>query len=120
LNNRVRFFISDIDNFIIGKYDIVVSNPPYIKKHKLKYLDRSIVKFEPKLALDGGLDGLFKINKVINKSKYLLKKNGKLFLEIGFDQKHEVTKILKEKGFFINNILKDYGYNYRCVICTKI
>ena len=74
---------------------MIVSNPPYISKLKLKYLDTDVKNFEPKLALNGGLDGLSEIRKVINKSSELIKKNGKLFLEIGFDQKNRVKQILK-------------------------
>ena len=78
------------------------------------------MNYEPNLALDGGIDGFFEINKVISNSRKLLKKNGKFFLEIGFNQRQQVKKILEKKGFFINKILRDYGKNYRCVICTKI
>ena len=120
LDNRVKFFISDVDNFTIGKYDVIISNPPYIEKYKLKYLEKGIVNYEPNLALDGGIDGFYEINKVISNSRKLLKKNGKFFLEIGFNQRQQVKKILEKKGFFINKILRDYGKNYRCVICTKI
>ena len=119
LDRRVKFFKSDVDKFAIGKYDLIVSNPPYIKTCDLKYLESDVIKFEPKLALDGGLDGLSVIRKVIKKSSELLKKNGKFILEIGFDQKNKVKKILKEEGFYINKILKDYGNNDRCIISTK-
>ena len=81
VTNRAKFFKSDIDNFNIGKYDLIISNPPYIKKLDLKYLDKEILNFEPRLALDGGLDGLSEIRKVIAKSSELIKK-GKLILEI--------------------------------------
>ncbi len=120
LNNRANFYVSDVDKFIQGKYDIIVSNPPYIQSHRLKYLDRDVKNFEPKLALDGGVDGLLKTVKVINKSLQLLKNNGKLVLEIGFNQKMEILKILKKKRFYINKVSKDYANNYRCIICTKI
>ncbi len=120
LSNRVKFFKSDVDNFGYGKYDLIISNPPYIKKFDLKYLDKEIIGFEPKLALDGGLDGLSEIRKVINKSSELIKVNGKLILEIGFNQKKEVKKILINKGFYINKVLKDYANNDRCIISTKL
>ena len=119
VNSRVRFFKSNVDKFNLGKYDLVVSNPPYINKHDLKYLERDVVNFEPSLALDGGLDGLSEIRKVIKKSSELIKKNGKLVLEIGFNQKKKVKQILTSKGFYINKILKDYAYNDRCIISTK-
>ena len=120
VNSRVRFFKSNVDKFNLGKYDLVVSNPPYINKHDLKYLERDVVNFEPRLALDGGLDGLSEIRKVIKKSSELIKKNGKFILEIGFDQKNKVINLLKQKGFYINSTLRDFANNDRCIICTKI
>ena len=120
IKNKVKFFKSDIDNFSLGKYDLIVSNPPYIKKLDLKYLERDITRFEPKIALDGGLDGISIIKKVIISSSKLIKKNGKLILEIGFDQRIKVEKILRSKGFYINKVVKDLGKNDRCIVSTKI
>ena len=120
LTNRVKFFHSSVDNFNNGKYDIIVSNPPYIEQLSLKYLEKDVVNFEPKLALSGGFDGFSKIRKVINKASILIKKNGKFILEIGFNQKNKVIKILKEEGFYVNKAIKDYGNNDRCIISTKI
>jgi len=119
LSNRVKFYNSDVDNFIIGKYDLITSNPAYIDLLSLKYLEKDVINFEPKLALNGGLDGFSQIRKVVNKAAVLIKKNGKFVLEIGFNQKDKVQKILREKNFYINKILRDYGNNYRCVISTK-
>ena len=120
LSDRVKFFKSNIDNFNNGKYDLIVSNPPYINQIDLNNLDKSVRDFEPRLALNGGLDGLSEIRKVIIKSSELVKINGKLIIEIGFDQKEKVKKILKKKGFYINKIVKDYADNYRCIVSTKI
>mgnify|MGYP004000333577 CR=1 FL=1 len=120
LENRVKFFHSSVDNFTIGKYDLIVSNPPYIELVNLKYLEKDIVNFEPKLALSGGFDGFSKIRKVINKASILIKKNGKFILEIGFNQKNKVKEILKQEGFYINRAVRDYGNNDRCIISTKI
>jgi len=120
LTNRTRFIHSSVDNFEIGKYDIVVSNPPYIELLNLKYLEKDVINFEPKLALSGGFDGFSKIRKVISKAKNLVKRNGKFILEIGFNQKNKVKEILKKEGFYINKTVKDYGNNDRCVISTKI
>ncbi len=120
LNNRVKFFKSDIDNFNIGQYDLIVSNPPYINKFDFKNLDKDVKDFEPKIALYGGLDGLSEIRKVVNNSSELIKLNGKLVLEIGYDQRRKVKKILTNKGFYINKIVKDYANNDRCIISTKI
>ena len=120
LSNRVKFYNSDVDKFLLGKYDLIVSNPPYIKKHKLKYLDNGVVGFEPRIALDGGHDGYSKIKKVISKASSLIKRNGKFILEIGFDQKKVVLNILKKNCFYVNKVHKDYGNNDRCIISTKI
>ena len=120
VDERVKFFKSDVDKFDQGKYDLIVSNPPYIKRCDLKYLERDVSNFEPKLALDGGLDGLSVIRKVIKKSSVLLKKNGKFILEISFDQKSKVIKLLKNKGFYINSTIKDFAKNDRCIVSTKI
>jgi release factor glutamine methyltransferase len=120
VEERIKFYKSDVDKFDQGKYDLVVSNPPYIKKNNLKYLESDVLKFEPKIALDGGLDGLSVIRKVIKKSSELLKKNGKFILEIGFDQKSKVIKLLKNKGFYINSTIKDFAKNDRCIVSTKI
>ena len=120
LDSRVKFYKSDIDKFAKGKYDIIVSNPPYIKSSDLKYLENDVINFEPKLALDGGIDGLSEIRKVIKKSSELIKKKGKLILEIGFDQRNKVIKLLNNKGFYINSTLKDLAKNDRCIVSTKI
>ena len=120
LMNRVKFFHSSVDNFKIGKYDLIVSNPPYIKLFNLKYLEKNVVNFEPKLALSGGIDGFSKIREVTKKARTLIKKNGKLILEIGFNQKNSVKKILKDDGFYVNKTIQDYGNNDRCIISTKI
>jgi len=120
LNRRIKLFKTDVDNFNFGKYDLIISNPPYIKKLDLKYLAKDVIDFEPKLALDGGLAGLSEIRKVIKKSSELMKKRGKLILEIAFDQKYEVKKLLRNNGFYINTILKDFSKKDRCIVSTKI
>ena len=83
-------------------------------------MERDIFDFEPRLALDGGLDGLSVIRKVIEKSSRLVKNNGTLILEIAFDQKDKVKKLLKNRGFYIKKVLKDLAKNNRCIISTKI
>ena len=118
INNRLRLFKSNIDNFNTGKYDLIISNPPYIKKSDLKCLEKDI-GFEPKQALDGGLDGLSEIRKVINKSSELIKRSGHFIIEIGFDQKNKVKKILRDKGFYIKKTVKDLSNHDRCIVSIK-
>jgi len=120
VSSRLKLYKSNVDKFTRGKYDLIISNPPYIKNIDIKYLEKDVAKFEPKLALDGGLDGLSAIRKVIKKSSELIKMNGKLVLEIGFDQKYKVISMLEKSGFYINSINKDLGNNDRCIVCTKI
>ena len=120
LENRTIFYKSDVDKFLIGKYDLIISNPPYIKDQDLKYLEKDILEYEPKIALNGGQSGLSKITKVINRTAVLLKKNGKFILEIGFDQKKKVINILKNNKFYINKVVKDYAKNDRCIVSTKL
>ena len=120
VKNRVRLFKSDIDKFSQGKYDLIISNPPYIKNLDLKYLEKDVIRFEPRLALDGGLDGISEIRKIIKKSSELIKNGGKFILEIAYNQKKEVKQLLKENGFYINSVVKDLAHNDRCIISTKI
>ena len=120
VQNRLKLFKTDIDNFNLGKYDLIISNPPYIKNLDLNKLDRDIIDYEPKEALDGGLDGLSKIRKIVKKSSELIKFNGKLILEIAHDQKKMVEKILINNGFFVNKVVKDLGNKDRCIISTKV
>ena len=119
LFDRIKLFKSDIDNFNYGKYDLIVSNPPYIKKFDLKYLEKDVYDYEPKSALDGGLDGLSTIKKVIYNSSKLIKRNGILILEIAFDQNDKVKKILRRNGYYIKNVVKDLAGNNRCIISIK-
>ncbi len=120
VKSRLKLIKSDIDNFNMGKYDIILSNPPYISKYEINCLEKDILNFEPRIALDGGLDGTSEIRKVIDKTSKLIKKNGKFVLEIAYNQKNKVIDLLKNKGFYINKIIKDYAKNDRCVVSTKI
>ena len=115
LINRVKFKNVSLESYVSNKFDLIVSNPPYIKKNDIKYLTEDIKKFEPRMALDGGNDGLDLIKKVIYKSKKILKLKGILALEIGNGQAKKVSKILFDNNFRIKQLIKDYGNNVRCV-----
>ena len=120
LSNRTHFKVYDIRNYNIGKYDLIISNPPYIPSKDIKNLSKDIIHHEPKSALDGGIDGLDLMKKVIYKSNCLLKRNGVLALEIGFNQYYKVSKLLKHYRF--REVSKEYDYNrnVRCIISTKV
>ena len=118
IENRIKFFKSDVDKFNRGKYDLILSTPPYIEKHRLKYL--GVSDHEPLKALNGGINGVEILAKVIKKSSQLLNINGKLIIEIGSNQKYKVIKILKKNKFYINKITKDLSNYDRCIVATKI
>lgn len=98
--------------------DLIVSNPPYIRSDVIESLSVE-VKREPKMALDGGDDGLKFYREITKKAAVALKENGQLVFEIGFDQAKEVTEILRLNGFKDINTIKDYGGNDRVVYGTK-
>ena len=120
LKNKISFINIDVDKFIHNKYDLIVSNPPYINKISLQRLDNDVKNFEPKIALEGGTDGFREIKKLIFKSSKLLKKNGNLIFEIGMNQSEYSKYLLYKNGFYINKICKDLNSINRVIVSTKI
>ncbi len=118
LTQRAKFYKRSLKDIYYNKFDLIVSNPPYIMKKDLKNLAEDIKKFEPKLALDGGNDGLDVIKKVIYKSKSILKIKGMLALEIGNEQFKKVSEILRGNKFKTRYLVKDYRENIRCILST--
>ena len=118
--SNIKFQKKSLDSFFSQKFDLVVSNPPYIKSGDLKNLEDDIKLYEPKIALDGGNDGLDLIKKVIYKAKEILKANGRLALEIGNEQVLQVSKILEKNNFRIEYIVNDYKDNIRSLISILI
>ena len=118
--NNIKFINKSFESIKFKKFDLVVSNPPYIKSIDIKKLNKSIKNFEPKIALDGGNDGLDVIKKVIYKAKEILKVNGFLALEIGNGQFRLVSTLLLKNSFRIEHITKDFKDNIRCLITKNI
>ena len=116
LSNRIKLINKSFENVFDKKFDLIVSNPPYIERKAIKNLSEDIKKYEPRMALDGGNDGLDLVKKVIYKSKNILKIKGVLALEIGNEQIKKVSKILTDNNFRIRNVIKDYKNNVRCII----
>ena len=116
LNKRVKFFNKSLEDIHGYKFDLIISNPPYIRTSDIKSLSEDIKRFEPIIALDGGKDGLDVIKKVIYKSKTTLKKLGWLALEIGRGQYYKVSQILKKENFREELLVKDYKNNVRCIL----
>ena len=120
IDTKIKFLNISLSRYFNKKYDLIVSNPPYISKREFKYLSEDIKKFEPRIALDGGNDGLDLIKKVIYKTKDILKINGTLALEIGNKQFRKVSKILINNNFKIEFRINDYRDNIRCIIAKKL
>ena len=120
LSNRSKFEVCDINKFNIGKYDLIVSNPPYIPSKEIKELSKDIRSHEPEIAINGGKDGLDLIKKVIYKSSVLLKRNGLFALEIGTNQYLKVSAVMNKYGLRLVGKEFDYNNNVRCIISTKV
>ena len=116
LNKRVKFFNKSLEDIYSYKFDLIVSNPPYVKTYDIKNLSDDVKRYEPKIALDGGTEGLDVIKKVIYKSSTILKKQGMLALEIGYGQYYKVSQILKKQNFKEKLLVKDYKDNVRCIL----
>ena len=119
VQKKIKFLNIDVDKYFANKYDLIVSNPPYIKDSEILSLDKDVKLNEPKLALSGGKSGLNKVFKVIKKSQKLLKTKGKLILEIGDKQSKEVKKYLIKNNFNQIKIFKDLSGKDRCIVSTK-
>ena len=116
VEDRIKFYNKSIINLFNCKFDLIVSNPPYIDAKNIKNLDDDIKKYEPLIALNGGNDGLDVIKKVIYKAKEILKINGRLAIEIGNGQSKKVSKELKLNNFRIEQNIRDYKENTRCIL----
>lgn len=119
LESRVKFIKSDLLKEPINqgkKYDVIVSNPPYIKADEISNLMDDVKKYEPHTALDGGDDGLVFYKRIIEESKTTLNNEGVLAFEIGYDQGEEVSNLMKEAGFYNIKLVKDLAGLDRVVL----
>ena len=118
-NKRLKFMNVSIEKLSNNRiFDLILANPPYINSKDIRNLSTDIKRYEPKIALDGGKDGLDVIKKVIYKSLKILKHNGMLAIEIGNNQYFAVSKLLRKNGFKETTLLKDYKNNIRCIFST--
>lgn len=120
-NTKVEFIESNLFEQINGeKFDIIVSNPPYIKNEEIKSLSKQ-VQNEPYIALAGGEDGLDFYRKIIDEAYKHINKNGYLCLEIGYDQKEDLIKLIKQnENYEYENCIKDLSNNDRCIIAKIV
>lgn len=116
--DRMNIILSDIYENVEGKFDIIFSNPPYIKSEEIKNLDKDVLK-EPHLALDGGESGLDYYIKIIGGAKDYLKENGYIIFEIGYDQRKDIEKIAKDAGYTSVECIKDMENRDRVIIIRK-
>ena len=122
-NVAVNFIQSDLfksNLFVSGSYDMILSNPPYVITSQLKSLQMEVQK-EPRLALDGGIDGLYFYRRIVKDAYYFLKDNGLLIFEIGFSQKDALEDIFNSSGLFkVLRIVKDYNSIDRVIVGRKV
>lgn len=120
VENKVNFIKSDLYKNVKGKFDIIISNPPYIKSDVIETLEDDVKKYEPILALDGGTDGLYFYKKIINDADNFLKDNSYIIFEIGYDQGKDVKTLLEKKQFKEIEIIKDLAGFDRTITAKKI
>lgn len=126
MNQSIYFLQSDMfdglyklkEKLGIETFDIITANPPYIKSDEIKKLQDEVKKYEPRLALDGDKDGLKYYKSIASEAKKYLNDNGKIYLEIGYDQAYEVAKVFENAGYTHIETVKDLGGNDRVIIFT--
>ena len=102
-----QFLQSNLFDGVEGVFDVIVSNPPYIRTDIIRQLQEEVKFHDPMLALDGKEDGLYFYRRIVEESVKHLKKNGKLYFEIGHDQAEDVVRLMKNAGFAEVTVKKD-------------
>ena len=113
--DNIAFVQGDLFTNVNGSFDVIVSNPPYIRTDEIEGLAPEVRRFDPLIALDGGDDGLVFYRRIIKRAPCFLNDRGYIFLEIGHDQGGTVAELLKAEGFSLVTVIKDYGGNDRVV-----
>lgn len=119
LADRCRWVQSDWLDNIVGCYDIIVSNPPYIPTRDIKKLSATVQNYDPLKALDGGEDGLGVYRKFSQELPGVMHSDTLVILELGYDQPNLVSKLFEDNGYKVIDILKDYGGNPRCIALKR-
>ena len=116
---NIQLIQSDTSKDLSGKFDIIISNPPYISEKQFQNLQKEVKNYEPKTALYGGKKGTYYYQKILQNAENFLNKNGKIFFEIGANQKDDMEKIIHEFNYKIIDIIKDYNDLYRVLVIEK-
>ena len=119
VGNKINFFRSNWFSRIKDKFDIIVSNPPYIKQNEIYSLPLEVKNFDPEISLCGGLDGLDSFKRIADNARNHLKKDGFIFVEVGNNQSREVKKIFERKQFTTIDVSKDLFNMERVIIFKK-
>lgn len=116
---NIQLIQSDTSKDLSGKFDIIISNPPYISEKQFQNLQKEVKNYEPKTALYGGEKGTYYYQKILQNTDDFLNKDGKIFFEIGANQKEGMEKIIHEFNYKIIDIIKDYNDLYRVLVLEK-
>ena len=122
IKNGIKNFdliVGDWGSSLDRSFDIIVSNPPYIKSNDIKNLDKNVKDHDPLISLDGGCDGLDCFRVIANQGAHLIKDEGYILVEIGHDQTKGVEKIFENNDFLLINKVKDYSKLDRVLIFVK-
>jgi len=112
---RYKIIKSNLFSKIKGKYDYIFANPPYVARNKISQVQESVLKFEPRQALFGGLDGLFYIKRFLKQAKNFLKPKGGVFMEFSPEQRNKIGELLKKNGYKNWEFYKDQFNRWRWV-----